>query len=345
MLRHRPTLFIGSSSEGLQVAEALQSLLDHSCQVQVWSQGTFGLGTGTLESLVAATGQFDFAVLVLTPDDVAISREKTSNAPRDNVLFELGLFMGALGRNRTYIVHSRTANLKLPSDLAGVTAATYQLHSNENLESSLGAAASLIKKTIEKLGTRPSIRLGQASDSDHQGIRLVRPKYKFEPEFWLRVLAESNSSLDIVGNALNTWCEAPYATAYEFQIKKIISNGGQVRLGLLDPNGAAHARLRARTGTDYSKRIAETLQFISERIVNAVPKTSRKRLCITTLSDTDLPYMAIRTDESVLVAPYFSQNDSKKHGIMMVLDRESQFGTGFLGDMEQIFASGKRVLY
>ena len=159
MARSRPTLFVGSSSEGLKTAKALQFLLDHSCEVTIWSQGIFGLGEGTLESLVRALDEFDFAALVLTPDDLLMSRKKSSPAPRDNVLIELGLFMGALGRNRTFIVYDRSATLKLPSDLAGVTAATFEPHQSGNLVAPLGAAATLIEDRIAKLGLRDSERV------------------------------------------------------------------------------------------------------------------------------------------------------------------------------------------
>jgi hypothetical protein len=47
----RPRVFIGSSREGHSVAKALQQNLDYSCEVTIWSQGVFGLGEGTLESL------------------------------------------------------------------------------------------------------------------------------------------------------------------------------------------------------------------------------------------------------------------------------------------------------
>jgi len=87
----------------------------YACEVTIWSQGVFGLSEGTLESLAATLDDFDFAVLVLTPDDLSISRGSSLPAPHDNVLFELGLFMGALGRQRTYILYDRTAELKLPS--------------------------------------------------------------------------------------------------------------------------------------------------------------------------------------------------------------------------------------
>ena len=165
MPRQRPSLFVGSSSEGLRVAKALQVLLDDSCEVTIWSQGLFGLSQGTLESLVGALDDFDFAVLVLSPDDLLTSRDETSPAPRDNVLFELGLFMGALGRQRTYVLYDRTAAIKLPSDLAGVTAATYEPHSSGNLESALGAAATRIEGQIGKLGVRPRERLAQLTQA------------------------------------------------------------------------------------------------------------------------------------------------------------------------------------
>jgi len=69
MARSRPSVFVGSSTEGLKIAKALQVLLDHACEATIWSQGVFGLSQGTLESLVHALDQFDYAALVLTADD------------------------------------------------------------------------------------------------------------------------------------------------------------------------------------------------------------------------------------------------------------------------------------
>jgi predicted nucleotide-binding protein len=70
----RPALFVGSSAEGLRIAQAVQVLLEDACEVTLWTQGVFGLGHGTLESLVMAIPDFDFAVLVLTADDLRLSR-------------------------------------------------------------------------------------------------------------------------------------------------------------------------------------------------------------------------------------------------------------------------------
>jgi hypothetical protein len=147
-------MFIGSSREGLQIAKAIQANLDHECEVTIWSQGIFGLGEGTLEALVDRLDDFDFASLILTPDDLTKSRKGSSPSPRDNVLLELGLFLGRLGRKRTFIVYDRTANLRLPSDLAGVTSATFQPHTSQNWQAALGAACTQIEREVKVLGTR-----------------------------------------------------------------------------------------------------------------------------------------------------------------------------------------------
>jgi hypothetical protein len=150
----RPVVFVGSSAEGLPVARALQQNLDHDAEVILWSQGVFGVSDGTLQTLVDTAQRFDFAVLVLTPDDLILSKDETKPSPRDNVVFELGLFMGALGRERTYIVHNRTAGMRLPSDLAGVTCATYEPPQAGSYQSALGAPSSAILAAIQGLGAR-----------------------------------------------------------------------------------------------------------------------------------------------------------------------------------------------
>ena len=110
--RIRPSVFVGSSSEGLPIAKYVQVLLDRECEVEIWSQGVFGLTQGTLESLVLALDHFDFAVLVLTPDDLRVQRGEETRVARDNVIFELGLFIGRLGRDRTFILHGPTESAR-----------------------------------------------------------------------------------------------------------------------------------------------------------------------------------------------------------------------------------------
>jgi len=155
----RPTVFVGSSSEGLEVARTVQDLLDTECEVELWNQGVFGLSQGTLESLVLALPRFDYAILVLTPDDLTVSRRQDRPVARDNVLFELGLFIGAFGRERTFMVYDRTTSLALPSDLAGIAAATFAPHASGNLKAALGAPTTKILGSIKRLGFRETRRL------------------------------------------------------------------------------------------------------------------------------------------------------------------------------------------
>jgi hypothetical protein len=154
MSNRLPSLFIGSSSEGERIAKAIQMNLDGVCEVVIWSQGVFGLGEGTLEALVDKAPEFDFALLVLTPDAMSEDRGQRQQSPRDNVLLELGLFIGVLGRKRTMVVVDRAANMKLPSDLVGITVAGYREHRSGNLAASVGAACTQIESAIAELGLR-----------------------------------------------------------------------------------------------------------------------------------------------------------------------------------------------
>lgn len=200
----RPSLFIGSSTEGHRLAQAIQVLLDPVCEVEIWSQGVFGLGLGTLESLVLALTRFDFAALVLTADDLT-SKRGIEEAPsaRDNVLFELGLFMGALGRDRTFIIYDRTNPPALPSDLAGVTAATFAPHSSGNIEASLGAACTRIQTAIDRLGVRDYQRVERLSKAA-EAVEDVGS----EIQKLIRLLTRSRKvELDILSNQFAAFLE------------------------------------------------------------------------------------------------------------------------------------------
>ncbi|MCH7726625.1 MAG: nucleotide-binding protein, partial [Planctomycetes bacterium] len=148
----KPRMFIGSSVEGKDIAEMIQLGLEYDVETTIWHQGVFGLSQGSLEALVAAANEFDFAALVLTPDDLKTKRGADIGNPRDNVVFELGLFMGALGRERTFIVYNRDIDLELPTDLAGVTPATFAERMDGNLQAAVGPVCTKIKSAIIACG-------------------------------------------------------------------------------------------------------------------------------------------------------------------------------------------------
>ena len=150
----RPRVFVGSSVEGLGIAESLQVLLQFSAEVEIWTQGLFGPGPSTLESLVGAAPSFDFAVMVVNPDDDLSTRGTHKHVARDNVIFEMGLFIGVLGKSRTFMIFDRENKPDLPSDLAGVTPATFVTNSTGNMDAAVGPAATVIKRAIQELGLR-----------------------------------------------------------------------------------------------------------------------------------------------------------------------------------------------
>jgi predicted nucleotide-binding protein with TIR-like domain len=149
----KPSLFVGSSTEGLEFARAVRSLLVHDAEVTVWNEGFFTVGGTFIDSLVNALPRFDFAAVVLTPDDMVTSRDVAVFGPRDNAVFELGLFMGRLGRSRTFVVRPSGSDLKLPSDLAGLTTAAYDWpRADGNYQAAVGAACDSIRGEIRRLG-------------------------------------------------------------------------------------------------------------------------------------------------------------------------------------------------
>ena len=148
----RPRLFIGSSSEGMLFAEELQALLDPHAQPTVWHQDVFTLGASTLDNLVSAARGFSFAAFLLTADDTVMVRGESHPTARDNLFFEAGLFLGALGPGRVFLLAPDGIDLKLPSDLAGVTIGTWRARDDKDLKAALSPAALQIRKAIQAAG-------------------------------------------------------------------------------------------------------------------------------------------------------------------------------------------------
>lgn len=158
----KPAVFIASSVEGLSVADAINVNLDHDVHCTLWRNNTFKLGSDGLSDLIKKSSAVDFAVFVFSPDDVVTIREKELTVARDNVVFELGLFIGALGKDRCYVVKPRGVEMHLPSDVAGVTTADYVADRPDgDTASALNAACKLIKDRIKELGSIPRAPLTQ----------------------------------------------------------------------------------------------------------------------------------------------------------------------------------------
>jgi hypothetical protein len=125
----KPRIFLGSSGKQAKLLQALTRGLEDVAHVEPWTT-SFNPGTTTLERLLELTHEVDFAAFVFARDDwttdSASARPPTESgqaSPRDNVVFEAGLFGGTLGMRRTFILHANGS--KLPSDLLGLTCVRY----------------------------------------------------------------------------------------------------------------------------------------------------------------------------------------------------------------------------
>ncbi|MBS1856373.1 MAG: nucleotide-binding protein [Acidobacteria bacterium] len=149
----KPTLFIGSSSESLSldIAYAAQENLDDCSQPVVWNQGWFEISKFALESLLDALDEAEFGLFVFAPDDLVRIRGEEMKAARDNVIFELGLFVGRLGHRRSFVLVPKGAgDLRLPSDLLGLNLAMFTVPENPDmLVGALGPACNKIRRAIK----------------------------------------------------------------------------------------------------------------------------------------------------------------------------------------------------
>ncbi|WP_428029539.1 TIR domain-containing protein [Ancylobacter sp.] len=150
----KPRIFIASSVENLDMAYGVQENLEHSAECTVWDQNVFVPSKYSIESLVEALDAADFGIFIFAPDDVHLIRDESKMTVRDNVIFELGMFVGRLGKERNFILIPRNAqDLKLPTDLLGLTPALYDADRQDgNIAAALGPACNRIRKAVSSLG-------------------------------------------------------------------------------------------------------------------------------------------------------------------------------------------------
>lgn len=156
----KPRVFVGSSTESVNLAIKIQELLQDEARLTVWKYGLFEPGEVGFVSLLKGLSEFDFGIFLFTPDDIARIRGKQVRVPRDNVVFELGLFIGRIGSDRCFVIEPKAKDsLKLPSDLLGVTTLRFTpSDDDEELGDSLGPACAKIRTRIKNLALHESHR-------------------------------------------------------------------------------------------------------------------------------------------------------------------------------------------
>ncbi|WP_109464314.1 TIR domain-containing protein [Albibacillus kandeliae] len=148
-----PFMFVACAAESLPVAKAIQAYFEaREVVVEIWTDGVFKPSQSTMESLEAKLMSADFTVAVFSADDKVESRGEEKVAPRDNTVFELGLFAGAIGRARSFFAVQKAEDIKIPSDLAGITSLRFHWH--EGSEPDISEVCAQVEERVSELGPR-----------------------------------------------------------------------------------------------------------------------------------------------------------------------------------------------
>jgi len=150
--RDKIRVFLISSRESLDIARMVQEALERDFLVEIWTDDVFRIASYTLADLEAKVEEADFAIAIAHGDDDVTSREQSWPAPRDNVIFELGLFMGRLGRERAILMEPRDEKIKLPSDYAGIQTVPYVWEPGRDAAARLAPASNRLRRYILENG-------------------------------------------------------------------------------------------------------------------------------------------------------------------------------------------------
>ncbi|SEO46202.1 Cyclic nucleotide-binding domain-containing protein [Luteibacter sp. UNC138MFCol5.1] len=161
----RPRVFIISSLEGKEIANAIQQGLEYEdIAVEAWDDhNIFPPGAYVLETLEKEVASADFGIAIVSPDDLVRARDRVQPAPRDNVIFELGFFVSRLGRHRTLLLTPRGApDTKIPSDYKGIVPISYkEASADQKLASAIKPTVIQIINVIKERGMRASYQVAQ----------------------------------------------------------------------------------------------------------------------------------------------------------------------------------------
>ena len=148
-MTQKPKIFLGSSAEGLPLLNDLYIQLEDDFELMLWKNTDFFEPSKyTLECFEDKAADYDFAIFLLHPDDLIISKGVPTLKTRDNVVFEYGLFFSAIGRSNVFLLepNPKYAKVVFPSDLYGITTIQYDY---ANDKPKMVGAAIKIKRVIE----------------------------------------------------------------------------------------------------------------------------------------------------------------------------------------------------
>lgn len=223
-------IFIGSSSEGLKIAQAIKKKIEDECgdwlQCDIWNEGeVFKVNSGTLDSLIRASRRYDYGILVATADDKSIKRKIIHKSMRDNVLFEMGLFLGSLGLDRAFLFAN--TKISIPSDFNGVTLIRY--HKKSDIKPKVSELVDHLTKTKNSYPLKPlpssALALGYY---ENYVVHLARKLSEESPDWKLYIIVptETHRLLDRIKrykeetNSNQVFHERPFTHQYPNDLRE-----------------------------------------------------------------------------------------------------------------------------
>ena len=232
-------IFIASSGNSRDWAGDLQESLENTTpeefQFEVWDQDIFHPSSFILSDLIRRASSCSAAIFIFAPDDQIIINGQQHTITRDNVIFELGLFTGRIGLDKVIILSpSDTKNYRLLSDLDGLQTFRFSFkpHHDNNRLSALGPTVNGIKRHLERvLKDNPTVNLGTL-----ESVGLTEATYTTHHSAFSYVEAINASSTQF--RLLGVGADKVTTNQEEFGdlIERVISNRGNIRLLMLDPN-------------------------------------------------------------------------------------------------------------
>lgn len=151
-------IFIGSSKEGLEIANHVSDIISRACgdwlEVILWTDGgVFQMNKSTLDSLISVSRRFDYGLLIATRDDRATIRRQKFWIPRDNVMFEMGMFLGSLGLTRAFLFVENSN--KLPTDYNGITVGYFNRKDKKSIEVECSKLIKQLENTKNTFNLKP----------------------------------------------------------------------------------------------------------------------------------------------------------------------------------------------
>ncbi|MCG3193046.1 MAG: hypothetical protein DIJKHBIC_02295 [Thermoanaerobaculia bacterium] len=366
-------VFIGSTSERQAHVEELVAYIQrneilHGRIEPVPWYGAWGQGTLTLEGLEQCISSTDGAILFLTPDDITSSRGQERQSPRDNLIFEAGLFLGAHGRKRTRLLVPRPTRRrqdpqKNPSDLLGLHLEYFTWHSGGDFSQS--DLPNVVRKVCEEL-----LRLGPREKPEGETLPKLRGTESHVERIETLVGDIDKLTVDWILPFLPTAKKIDLVNAYRvnesivrhplFQAFKDRKTS-QLRACFLDPWDAPlidiHRRKLGRTRTtsyiqdafkaSINRLLSDDISITHARNRTRVKVLSGKPLADFQISVTNqrITYTYCRVDNRALIVPLDmkKKQDPRPLAWLITTDACPAAFQYYLSDVGALFSDGKSV--